>query len=55
MTFGGQPLGYTVASKLIQVFDEDRNGTIDFNEYAAMHKFIGNMRQVNYHLFFHLI
>jgi Ca2+-binding EF-hand superfamily protein len=45
VTFGGQPIGYEVAHKLIQVFDENRNGTIDFNEYAAMHKFIGNMRQ----------
>jgi len=53
VTFGGQILGATVAAKLVQVFDEDRNGEIDFNEYATMHKFITHMRQV--YKFFHLL
>jgi hypothetical protein len=46
VTFGGVPIGLTVAAKLIQVFDENRNGTIDFNEYCTMHRFISQMRQV---------
>jgi len=45
VTFGGQPIGFQVAQKLIQVFDEDRNGAIDFNEYASMHRFISQMKQ----------
>lgn len=45
VTFGGIPIGYVVAQKLIQVFDENRNGTIDFNEYCTMHRFISQMRQ----------
>lgn len=46
VTFEGRPIGPQAAAKLIQVFDEDRNGSIDFTEYAIMHKFISHMRQV---------
>lgn len=45
VTFDGRPIGREVAAKLVQVFDSDRNGHIDFTEYAAMHKFITHMRQ----------
>jgi len=43
--FDSVPLGMEVARKLVQVFDKDRNGSIDFYEYASMHKFIAQMRQ----------
>jgi len=43
--FGGQPLGIKAAKKLVAAFDKDRNGTIEFSEYAALHKFISNMIQ----------
>lgn len=39
-TFGGFPLGFETARKLVRVFDRDGTGTITFHEYAAMHKFI---------------
>jgi len=45
VTFDRVPLGIEVARKLVQVFDKDRNGKIDFFEYASMHKFISHMRQ----------
>eukprot|EP01127_Copromyxa_protea_P015741 TRINITY_DN4579_c2_g1_i1.p1 TRINITY_DN4579_c2_g1~~TRINITY_DN4579_c2_g1_i1.p1 ORF type:complete len:262 (+),score=38.40 TRINITY_DN4579_c2_g1_i1:157-942(+) len=45
ITFEGRPIGPQAAAKLIQVFDEDRNGSISFQEYAIMHKFISHMRQ----------
>jgi len=45
VTFDRVPIGIEVAYKLIQVFDKDRNGKIDFFEYASMHKFITHMRQ----------
>ena len=44
-TFGGVPLGFEVAQKLVRVFDKDRSGQIDFYEYAAMHKFLALMQQ----------
>jgi len=44
-TFGGTPLGFDVAQKLVRVFDKDRSGRIDFYEYAAMHKFLAVMQQ----------
>jgi Ca2+-binding EF-hand superfamily protein len=45
VTFDGRPLGMEAAQKLIKVFDKDRNGRIDFNEYATMHQFITRVRQ----------
>uniref|UniRef100_A0A6B2LHS4 EF-hand domain-containing protein n=1 Tax=Arcella intermedia TaxID=1963864 RepID=A0A6B2LHS4_9EUKA len=45
VTFDRIPIGMEVAAKLVQVFDSDRNGKIDFVEYASMHKFISHMRQ----------
>lgn len=44
ITFNGVPLGYDVALKLVRVFDKDRSGTIDFYEYAAMHKFLSALQ-----------
>eukprot|EP00009_Paramoeba_aestuarina_P001725 CAMPEP_0201519888 /NCGR_PEP_ID=MMETSP0161_2-20130828/10328_1 /ASSEMBLY_ACC=CAM_ASM_000251 /TAXON_ID=180227 /ORGANISM="Neoparamoeba aestuarina, Strain SoJaBio B1-5/56/2" /LENGTH=261 /DNA_ID=CAMNT_0047918065 /DNA_START=162 /DNA_END=947 /DNA_ORIENTATION=- len=44
LAFGGIPLGYDVSLKLIKVFDQDYSGTIDFMEYAALHKFIQSMQ-----------
>eukprot|EP01104_Vermistella_antarctica_P018827 TRINITY_DN7131_c0_g1_i1.p2 TRINITY_DN7131_c0_g1~~TRINITY_DN7131_c0_g1_i1.p2 ORF type:complete len:140 (-),score=31.24 TRINITY_DN7131_c0_g1_i1:393-812(-) len=38
--YGGAPLRYETAVKLIKVFDRDYSGTIDFYEYASLHKFI---------------
>jgi Ca2+-binding EF-hand superfamily protein len=45
VTFDGRPLGLEAAQKLVKVFDKDRNGRIDFVEYASMHKFITKVRQ----------
>ena len=47
-TFANVPLGFDTAKKLVQVFDKDRGGSIDFYEYAAMHKFLSLMQ----HAFF---
>jgi len=44
-TFGGIPLGFDLAQKLVRVFDVRRTGQIDFYEYAAMHKFLALMQQ----------
>jgi len=44
VAFDNVPLGIVVAQKLVQVFDRDRNGRIDFDEYASMHKFLSHMR-----------
>ncbi|KAL6074787.1 Proline and glycine rich transmembrane protein [Balamuthia mandrillaris] len=44
ITFNGVPLGYPVAFKLLQVFDQDRSGTIDFYEYASLHKFMSSLQ-----------
>jgi len=44
VTFNGKQLGFDAASKLVKVFDTDRNGSIDFYEYAAMHQFINRIR-----------
>eukprot|EP01121_Diplochlamys_sp_Union-15-3_P011726 TRINITY_DN3427_c0_g1_i3.p1 TRINITY_DN3427_c0_g1~~TRINITY_DN3427_c0_g1_i3.p1 ORF type:complete len:131 (-),score=16.16 TRINITY_DN3427_c0_g1_i3:84-476(-) len=32
------------AAKLIKVFDIDRNGCIDFSEYATLHQFLNTVR-----------
>jgi len=45
ITFDNRPIGLAVAQKLVSVFDQDRNGTVDFTEYVIMHKFIAHMRQ----------
>lgn len=44
LAFGGRPLGYSSALKLVKVFDRDYSGSIDFFEYAALHKFITSMQ-----------
>eukprot|EP01133_Synstelium_polycarpum_P009275 gene9275-10878_t len=40
LVIGGTPLGIDTASKLIKVFDSNKNGAIDFYEYAALHQFV---------------
>ncbi|EGG23252.1 SET domain-containing protein [Cavenderia fasciculata] len=40
LVIGGTALGIDTASKLIKCFDRNRNGTVDFYEYAALHQFI---------------
>lgn len=46
LTFGGKPLPFPVAKKLMWIFDKDRNGAIDFAEYITLHKFIASMQRV---------
>eukprot|EP01132_Coremiostelium_polycephalum_P005102 gene5102-6350_t len=43
LVIGGTPLGIDTATKLIKVFDVNKNGHIDFYEYAALHQFINNL------------
>mmetsp|Transcript_16269 Transcript_16269/g.24262 ORF Transcript_16269/g.24262 Transcript_16269/m.24262 type:complete len:235 (+) Transcript_16269:52-756(+) len=45
LAFGGRPLGFDTALKLVKVFDKDFSGTIDFYEYATLHKFIQSMQK----------
>ena len=40
-----QALGLDTAIKLTKVFDKDRSGSIDFFEYATLHKFITSMQK----------
>lgn len=44
VAIGGVPIGFETAVKLIRVFDVDKNGTIDFYEYGALHKFLLSMQ-----------
>jgi len=44
LAFGGRPLGFDTAAKLTRVFDRDRSGSIEFAEYATLHKFITSMQ-----------
>jgi Ca2+-binding EF-hand superfamily protein len=44
LAFGGKALGMETAKKLIAVFDRDKNQSIDFNEYAVLHKFLTKMQ-----------
>jgi len=44
VAIGGIRLGIEVAIKLIRIFDTDNSGEIDFNEYAALHKFLLSMQ-----------
>jgi Ca2+-binding EF-hand superfamily protein len=46
VAIGGLPIGLETAVKLIRIFDVDKNGTIDFYEYAALHKFLLNMQSL---------
>jgi len=45
MNFGGLKFSMETARLLIKVFDRNRNGEIDFQEYASLHKFIASMHQ----------
>jgi len=42
--FDQKPLGLTVATKLVKVFDKDQSGTIEFNEYVALQRFLEDMQ-----------
>jgi len=44
VAIGGIVIGIDIAVKLIRVFDLNKNGNIDFDEYAALHKFLLNMQ-----------
>jgi len=44
LTFGGVNIRYETARKLVKIFDRDYSGTIDFYEYASLHKFITCMQ-----------
>jgi len=41
---GGIKLGLELGLKLIRIFDVDNNGSIDFREYASLHKFLLSMQ-----------
>ncbi|GAM17240.1 hypothetical protein SAMD00019534_004150, partial [Acytostelium subglobosum LB1] len=43
LVIGGTPLGLDTATKLIRCFDINRNGQIDFYEYAALHAFVNHL------------
>jgi len=43
LVIGGFPLGLETATKLIKVFDHNRNGQIDIYEYMALHQFVNNL------------
>jgi len=45
VAIGGILLGIENGIKLIRVFDVDGSGSIEFNEYAALHKFLLSMQQ----------
>jgi len=45
MNFGGLKFSMETSRLLIKVFDRNRNGEIDFQEYASLHKFIASMHQ----------
>jgi len=45
LSFGGEPLGFEIALKLVKVFDKSRSGDIDMREYITLHKFIQAMTQ----------
>jgi len=45
ITFDQRQIGLEVAKKLVLVFDEQRRGNLEFNQYITMHKFIAHMRQ----------
>jgi len=44
ITFNNVPLGIEVATKLVRIFDKNGSGTIDFYEYAALHKFLASLQ-----------
>eukprot|EP01090_Pellita_catalonica_P023213 TRINITY_DN93_c0_g1_i1.p1 TRINITY_DN93_c0_g1~~TRINITY_DN93_c0_g1_i1.p1 ORF type:complete len:154 (+),score=29.46 TRINITY_DN93_c0_g1_i1:155-616(+) len=46
VAIGGVTIGIPTAIKLIRIFDVDKNGSIDFYEYAALHKFLLNMQSL---------
>jgi len=39
-----RPVGLEAARKLIKVFDKDYSGTVDFNEYVLLNRFINQMQ-----------
>jgi len=44
VAIGGVRLGIETAIKLVRIFDVDNNGSIDFREYASLHKFLLSMQ-----------
>eukprot|EP01089_Gocevia_fonbrunei_P009257 TRINITY_DN2135_c0_g2_i3.p1 TRINITY_DN2135_c0_g2~~TRINITY_DN2135_c0_g2_i3.p1 ORF type:complete len:228 (+),score=62.52 TRINITY_DN2135_c0_g2_i3:50-685(+) len=45
ITFNGQALGLDVATKLVKIFDKDHSNSVDFYEYASLHKFLTGLQQ----------
>eukprot|EP01118_Nematostelium_gracile_P020491 TRINITY_DN994_c0_g1_i1.p1 TRINITY_DN994_c0_g1~~TRINITY_DN994_c0_g1_i1.p1 ORF type:complete len:341 (-),score=99.33 TRINITY_DN994_c0_g1_i1:29-1009(-) len=43
LSVGNFPLGFETAAVLIKIFDKDNNGTLDFTEFATLHKFMNKM------------
>jgi Ca2+-binding EF-hand superfamily protein len=44
-SFGNHKFSMETANLLVKVFDKDRSGQINFNEYASLFKFITTMQQ----------
>jgi len=44
VAIGGIRLGIDTAIKLVRIFDVNNNGSIDFQEYASLHKFLLSMQ-----------
>jgi len=44
MVIMNRPLGIEAARKLIKVFDKNYTGSVDFNEYVALNRFINQMQ-----------
>jgi len=44
VAIGGLRLGIDTAIKLVRIFDVNNNGSIDFQEYASLHKFLLSMQ-----------
>jgi len=44
MSIMNRPLGIEAARKLIKVFDKDYSGTVDFNEFVSLNRFMNTMQ-----------
>lgn len=48
LQFGGGPIGTPVAKKLMNVFDKDASGTIDFQEFVTLNQFLSQAQGAFY-------
>jgi len=44
LNFNNRLLGPDLARRLVGVFDKDRSGTINFQEYASLHQFLNTLQ-----------